>query len=747
MSLRGGGTVIDASAAVRSPSVTMSRWSNIADEFLYKLPSEKLNDFNRVMDTLSNSDWLNFASRVLQDQCELRVAQRRENRTDYVMHYWGVRNGTVGDLLSLLEELGLLRARDIILSWRPDPPSAPPRLGPPPQTPPKQQPPPNHHSLFDPQDQSPDAGPCAETRVLRPDARVLPRPGPPPPSLKTEHADPRERPPPQPSAGDPVSGLSCSAHCWPLEEVLRGTDNFSVRRCVGEGGFGQVYHATMRSTEYAVKKLKEDSDLDWTLVKESFKTEVEKLTQYRHPNIVDFGGYCMEAGVYCLVYVYMPSGSLQDRLHSKGGGTLSWAQRVTVLLGTARAVQFLHSSNPALVHGDIKSSNILLGDRLEPRLGDFGLARFCRAAPGGAGRTSAVAWTSKVRGTLAYLPPEYVTAGELSIAIDTYSYGVVLLELLTGRRALEMDGSSRTTYLKDLVKEADEVEEEEKGGQKSESGGGVQASAPPPAEEKVRRAAAHIWRKHLDPRLPAPAPPGALELCALACRCLDKRKKKRPPMAQVFDTLEALSRRLQPAPPASHSTSPCSPQPPPTPPLLPSSSLSDSLPPPAPLDSLAESFSRLGPREDTYYCPPQPSDRPATATTPWRDGLYLSKSQGGEPQTPCESDESQGYSQYLLSEPSPSSSLYASPADCPSPDPLAGLRRPPTQAAAASTSAESCQPGHGIVMNPAKEQFFRKLALYEQGLLPSAELLSTTELSGSLYREDRGPEESDEFQC
>ncbi|KAI5610490.1 interleukin-1 receptor-associated kinase 1 isoform X2 [Silurus asotus] len=162
---------------------------------------------------------------------------------------------------------------------------------------------------------------------------------------------------------------------------------------------------------------------------------------------MDLVGYSIGGGTYCLIYVYMPSGSLEDRLHCGNGSALSWSQRVKVVLGSAHAIQYLHSCSPALIHGDVKSSNILLGEHLDPKLGDFGLARLCRNPSRSPGKTSTVAQTSTVRGTLAYLPDEYLKEGQLGTEIDVYSFGVVLLEVLTGRRALESSSQSKNIYL------------------------------------------------------------------------------------------------------------------------------------------------------------------------------------------------------------------------------------------------------------------------------------------------------------
>uniref|UniRef100_A0A2K5Y2I5 Interleukin 1 receptor associated kinase 1 n=1 Tax=Mandrillus leucophaeus TaxID=9568 RepID=A0A2K5Y2I5_MANLE len=279
-----------------------------------------------------------------------------------------------------------------------------------------------------------------------PELGLVPSPAslrPPPPSPAPSSTKPGPE-----SSVSLLQGAHPSPFCWPLCEISQGTHNFSEELKIGEGGFGCVYRAVMRNTVYAVKRLKEDADLEWTAVKQSFLTEVEQLSRFRHPNIVDFAGYCAQNGFYCLVYGFLPNGSLEDRLHcqTQACPPLSWPQRLDILLGTARAIQFLHQDSPSLIHGDIKSSNVLLDERLTPKLGDFGLARFSRFAGSSPSQSSTVARTRTVRGTLAYLPEEYIKTGRLAVDTDTFSFGVVVLETLAAQRAVKTHGA-RIKYL------------------------------------------------------------------------------------------------------------------------------------------------------------------------------------------------------------------------------------------------------------------------------------------------------------
>ncbi|XP_068186908.1 interleukin-1 receptor-associated kinase 1 [Antennarius striatus] len=582
--------------------------------FLYDLPPAVLWDFCQVMDGLSDRDWTRFASEVLQDQTAIRLALRRETRTDWVMNQWENRKGRVKDLVHLLEHLQLLRPRDIILAWVSNqtpafpfpPPVAAAAAAHPPQ------------SRFDP---PPKLGLAPSTllawnvtaTVDKGGGRPLPRPAPPPSSLQSDIGQSVQVPQPPPECSGGVM-------CWSYEEVRAGTQGFSPSLQVGEGGFGVVYRVTMRNTDCAVKRLKEDSLLDLSLLRESFKTEVDQLSKFRHPNIIELLGFSEGQGSVCLIYSYMENQSLEDQLHN-GRGFLSWSQRVDIIKGASTALQFLHcppEGQTALVHGDVKSSNILLDRHLVAKLADFGLARCASRCSSGhsMSQTASVGKTSHVRGTLPYLPEDYLRNRRLGPAVDVYSFGVVLLEVLTGRRALEKDGKSEERYLKNL---GDEVEE---------SPGGSSAAS---------------WRKHLDQRLitgQSAEPSGWMETVALACRCLDKHGRKRPAMTKVFDKLQDVDNIVK-------KTSSCFP-----------TQSSPRQPHPHPLDSsveaLTQQLSKLEPLEDTYkssqssssssFCflnPPHPLLSSSSSST--SSSTFHSVFAG-----PCETDESRGFSQYDL---------------------------------------------------------------------------------------------------
>nr|XP_020648724.1 interleukin-1 receptor-associated kinase 1 isoform X1 [Pogona vitticeps] len=532
--------------------------------YLYELPALVICEFCEIMDALGRAEWERFASRIVRDQVELRLYEKKEARTRELMWSWMNRNARVGDLLQLLEELQLYRAHDLIASWHPPSHSLKPRAVPCPHPSVSPEPPPAPLAP-DPGGRDDGSRSRVSTTTWEPHKGPSPpvsEPSCPPPSLPdsspSRHlssvsqsnlpSSPNEQyccsPKISPSFFSTTSlflllcnfGLllkfqaisSLSLTCpfeWRLEELRQATDDFSEHLKIGEGGFGCVYQARLRNTVYAVKLLKEEADLDWMVVKNSFVTEVEKLSRFRHPNIVEFAGYCAEQGHYCLVYVFLPKGSLEDHLHGQAGLGLSWGQRLHVAVGVARAIQFLHSDSPSLIHGDVKSSNILLDGALNPRLADFGLARFSRRPKQGT-MSSSLGRTQTVQGTLAYLPPEYIRTGMLSTAIDVFSFGVVLLELLTGRRSMEVDSRGRSKYLKDLLNE-----EEEQGAQPSSATETSSCS-------QVAQLGSHLYKKYMDPQA-GPCPEQlAATIGKLACQCLHRRAKHRPQMAEVYQELE-----------------------------------------------------------------------------------------------------------------------------------------------------------------------------------------------------------------
>lgn len=216
-----------------------------------------------------------------------------------------------------------------------------------------------------------------------------------------------------------------------MSEIERATNNFDAIRIIGEGGFGLVYSGLLDDgRKVALKVLKRDDQQG----SREFLAEVEMLSRLHHRNLVKLIGICSEDHFRCLVYELIPNGSLESHLHGvdKVAAPLDWCARLKIALGAARGLAYLHEdSNPRVIHRDFKSSNILLENDFTPKVSDFGLAR--TAMDEGNKHIS-----THVMGTFGYLAPEYAMTGHLLVKSDVYSYGVVLLELLTGRKPVDL---------------------------------------------------------------------------------------------------------------------------------------------------------------------------------------------------------------------------------------------------------------------------------------------------------------------
>ncbi|XP_041014691.1 tyrosine-sulfated glycopeptide receptor 1 [Juglans microcarpa x Juglans regia] len=215
-----------------------------------------------------------------------------------------------------------------------------------------------------------------------------------------------------------------------ISEILKATENFSQANIIGCGGFGLVYKATLTNgSRLAIKKLSGDLGL----MEREFKAEVEALSTAQHKNLVALQGYSMHEGSRLLMYSYMENGSLDYWLHEKADGAsqLDWPTRLKIAQGASCGVAYMHQiCEPHIVHRDIKSSNILLDDKFEAHVADFGLSRLINPY-----QTHV---TTELVGTLGYIPPEYGQSWAATLRGDMYSFGVVMLELLTGKRPMEV---------------------------------------------------------------------------------------------------------------------------------------------------------------------------------------------------------------------------------------------------------------------------------------------------------------------
>ncbi|KAL1803897.1 hypothetical protein ACET3Z_032544 [Daucus carota] len=223
-----------------------------------------------------------------------------------------------------------------------------------------------------------------------------------------------------------------------LQEIQLATDNFQQELVIGKGGFGMVYKGIIDLGQriVAIKRLKSTSKQG----RKEFQTEIEMLSQFRHSHLVPLIGYCDEREEMILVYEYMPSGNLADHLHkrvNKGDMSLpplSWVQRLKICVGAAHGLDYLHtgtSIKSRVIHRDVKTTNILLDENLEARISDFGLSKT------GPANQTCTHVSTRVKGTPGYLDPYYVSTNRLTRKSDVYAFGVVLLEVLCGRRAVD----------------------------------------------------------------------------------------------------------------------------------------------------------------------------------------------------------------------------------------------------------------------------------------------------------------------
>ncbi|TYK11131.1 L-type lectin-domain containing receptor kinase IX.1-like [Cucumis melo var. makuwa] len=205
--------------------------------------------------------------------------------------------------------------------------------------------------------------------------------------------------------------------------LAMATNNFSNERKLGEGGFGAVYRGYIQDLDLniAVKKISRGSRQG----RKEYITEVKIISRLRHRNLVQLIGWCHDKGEFLLVYEFMSNGSLDSHLFGKRT-PLAWTVRYKIVLGLGSALLYLHEEGEqCVVHRDIKSSNIMLDSNFNVKLGDFGLARLMDHELG--------AQTTGLVGTLGYLAPEYINTGRASKESDVFSFGVVALEIATGR--------------------------------------------------------------------------------------------------------------------------------------------------------------------------------------------------------------------------------------------------------------------------------------------------------------------------
>ncbi|KAL1341143.1 hypothetical protein HN51_027616 [Arachis hypogaea] len=303
-----------------------------------------------------------------------------------------------------------------------------------------------------------------------------------------------------------LTGIGSNIHIFTYQELKEITHGFSKNNFLGEGGFGKVYKGFIDEKfkprlvpqVVAVKAL----NLDGKQGHREWLAEVIFLGQLKHRNLVNLIGYCCEDEHRLLVYEYMERGNLEEKLFKGYLATLPWLTRIKIAIGAAKGLCFLHEEEKPVIYRDVKASNILLDADYNAKLSDFGLAI---DGPG----EDQTHVTTRVMGTRGYAAPEYIMTGHLTTMSDVYSYGVVLLELLTGRKSVDKKRPSRE---QDLVE-----------------------WARPMLKDSLK------LERIMDPRLEGQySTQGARKLASLAYQCLSHHAKNRPSMRTVVKTLEPL---------------------------------------------------------------------------------------------------------------------------------------------------------------------------------------------------------------
>ncbi|XP_014510659.1 probable serine/threonine-protein kinase PIX13 [Vigna radiata var. radiata] len=293
-------------------------------------------------------------------------------------------------------------------------------------------------------------------------------------------------------------------------DLKSAAKSFKGDTLLGEGGFGRVYKGWLDEKNLtpakpgsgmvvAIKKLNPESTQGF----QEWKSEVNFLGRLSHPNLVKLLGYCWDEDELLLVYEFMPKGSLENHLFRRNPNIepLSWNTRLKIAIGAARGLAFLHSSEK-VIYRDFKASNILLDGNYNAKISDFGLAKL-----GPSGGQSHV--TTRVMGTYGYAAPEYIATGHLYVKSDVYGFGVVLLEILTGMRALD---TRRPTGQQNLV----------------------EWTKPCLSSKKKLKT---IMDGKIEGQY---SPKAALQAAQLTLKCLEHDPKQRPSMKEVLEGLEAI---------------------------------------------------------------------------------------------------------------------------------------------------------------------------------------------------------------
>ncbi|NXE13014.1 IRAK2 protein, partial [Lophotis ruficrista] len=510
--------------------------------YIHSMPAWVLEDFCQKMDCLSDSDWMRFASYVITDQTELRKIKCMEKTgisiTRELMWWWGVRLATVQQLLDLLQGLQLYRAAQVILDWispSNSTSSEKEQLVEPPKqenisltpTENKSKERENEISLLPSPDSSHLGVSPAGSAVSEEALYSLPSPPPPPRdllrSLQSNFPVSSSVKPCSSSAPqqETMNDLPSGSLLWTQREVTNATNGFSDKSRICEGTFADVYKGQRNNTVYVIKRLKEAVECtspDST--QRFFHTEVQICFRCCHVNILQLLGFSVETGLHCLIYPYLPNGSLQNKLHCQDGSApLTWEMRVSISVGLIRAVEYLH--NFGILHGNIKSSNVLLNENFTPKLGHSGLRLYSVDKKS----EYAMMKTKVLQASLTYLPEDFIRHGQLTEKVDVFGCGVVLAEILTGMKAL--DEGRQPIYLKDMIADEMQIAKE---------------SSHSKVKNLEKLAAKAICCKYLDRKAGHLLEEVAVDFASAVCLCLRKKKSN---IAEVLEMMEMAENKLR----------------------------------------------------------------------------------------------------------------------------------------------------------------------------------------------------------
>nr|QKY59695.1 interleukin-1 receptor-associated kinase 3 [Boleophthalmus pectinirostris] len=433
--------------------------------FLYDVPPALIETFCKIIDSGDDKlGWRGLAAHIVPSWLDVRRAERIEatgkSPTGELFWAWAQQNTTVADLQRVLLEMGHLRALHLFQPYSKYPSCS------------------DGPSATDPQSPSEMSMPLSTDNV----------------SIKLGSHVRTEAP-------------ECR-YVITYSDVEEGTRNFHQDMKIGEGNFSEVYRAVKGNESFAVKLFKQTQKASWRELWNSFRKEMEVHHLCQHPNILELLSCFSEGDKYCLVYPYLPNGSLSVRLHDLSvEPPLFWPERLDIIKGTAKAVHYLHTTQPCtVICGNITSANILLDEGLQPKLSDFTTARL-RPHSINQGGTITMAMSS--HSNFGYLPEEYIRDGKLSVSLDVYSFGIVMMETITGLTAIQ--DSPKKTLLRDTLS-----------GEMEDSG------------------SVDSCLQYVDQR--AGPWPHAVSLCLmrLALECTCSRPRSRPTMKAVLEVLSQL---------------------------------------------------------------------------------------------------------------------------------------------------------------------------------------------------------------